>query len=153
MLKRINEEEWRNALEAGAKNLQGPVDPYLLAETMGTPVSYTKDLSGALGVTDGLHIWIRTGLRPSVERSTLAHELAHILLGHTSCQDARGELRANRLAARLLLDPDTVSRERAHCSSLSELADALDTDVDLASWGLDEWMTSRPGRDNRTPNK
>lgn len=153
MLKRINEEEWRNALEAGAKNLQGPVDPYLLAETMGTPVSYTKDLSGALGVTDGLHIWIRAGLRPSVERSTLAHELAHVLLGHTSCQDTRGELRANRLAARLLLDPDTVSRERAYCSSLSELADALGTDVDLASWGLDECMTSRPGRDNRTPNK
>jgi Zn-dependent peptidase ImmA (M78 family) len=153
VLKRINEEEWRNALEAGAKNLQGPVDPYLLAETMGTPVSYTKDLSGALGVTDGLHIWIRAGLRPSVERSTLAHELAHVLLGHTSCQDTRGELRANRLAARLLLDPDTVSRERAYCSSLSELADALGTDVDLASWGLDECMTSRPGRDNRTPNK
>lgn len=137
MLKRINEEEWRNALEAGAKNLRGPVDPYLLAETIGTPVSYTKDLSGALGVTDGLHIWIRAGLRPSVERSTLAHELAHVLLGHTSCQDARGELRANRLAARLLLDPDTVSRERGSCSSLSELADALGTDADLALWGLE----------------
>lgn len=137
MLKRINEEEWRNALEAGAKNLQGPVDPYLLAETMGTPVSYTKDLSGALGVTDGLRIWIRAGLRPSVERSTLAHELAHVLLGHTSCQDARGELRANRLAARLLLDPDTVSRERERCSSLSELADILGTDVDLTFWGLE----------------
>ena len=139
MLKRINEEEWRNALEAGAKNLQGPVDPYLLAETMGTPVSYTKDLSGALGVTDGLNIWIRAGLRPSVERSTLAHELAHILLGHTSCQDARGELRANRLAARLLLDPDAVSHEREHCSSLSELADILGTDADLASWGLEAY--------------
>ena len=137
MLKRINEEEWRNALEAGAKNLQGPVDPYLLAETMGSPVSYTKDLSGALGVTDGLRIWIRAGLRPSVERSTLAHELAHVLLGHTSCQDARGELRANRLAARLLLDPDTVSRERERCSSLSELADILGTDVDLTFWGLE----------------
>ena len=137
MLKRFNEEEWRNALEAGAKNLQGPVDPYLLAETIGTPVSYTRDLAGALGATDGRHIWIRAGLRPSVERSTLAHELAHILLGHTSCQDARGELRANRLAARLLLDTDAVSREREHCSSLSELADILGADVDLASWGLD----------------
>ena len=100
-------------------------------------MSYTKDLAGALGATDGRHIWIRAGLRPSVERSTLAHELAHILLGHTSCQDARGELRANRLAARLLLDPDTISRERACCSSLSELADILGADVDLASWGLD----------------
>ena len=137
MLKRINEEEWRNALEAGAKNLQGPIDPYLLAETMGTPVSYTKALAGALGATDGRHIWIRAGLRPSVERSTLAHELAHILLGHTSCQDTRGELRANRLAARLLLDPDTVSRERERCSSLSELAESLGTDADLTSWGLD----------------
>ena len=137
MLKRINEEEWRNALEAGAKNLHGPVDPYLLAETIGTPVSYTRDLTGALGATDGRHIWIRAGLRASVERSTLAHELAHVLLGHTSCQDARGELRANRLAARLLLDPDTISRERACCSSLSELADVLGADVDLASWGLD----------------
>lgn len=136
MLKRFNEEEWRNALEAGAKNLQGPVDPYLLAEIMGTPVSYTRDLTGALGATDGRHIWIRSGLRPSVEKSTLAHELAHILLGHTSCQDTRGELRANRLAARLLLDPDTVSRERERCSSLSDLADALDADVDLVACGL-----------------
>jgi hypothetical protein len=137
VLKRFNEEKWRNALEAGAKNLQGPVDPYLLAEIMGTPVSYTRDLTGALGATDGRHIWIRAGLRSAVERSTLAHELAHVLLGHSSCQDARGELRANRLAARLLFDPDTISRERSCCSSLSELADALGADVDLASWGLD----------------
>ena len=136
MLKRFNEEEWRSALEAGAKNLRGPVDPYLLAEIMGTPVSYTRELTGALGVTDGRRIWIRSGLRPSVEKSTLAHELAHILLGHTSCQDSRGELRANRLAARLLFDLEDISREREHCSSLIELAENLGADTDLVSWGL-----------------
>lgn len=136
MLKRFNEDEWRSALEAGAKNLRGPVDPYLLAEIMGTPVSYTRELTGALGATDGRHIWIRSGLRPSVEKSTLAHELAHILLGHSSCQDGRGELRADRLATRLLIDPIELEAAISTCGSILEMSDVLGLDVDLVACGL-----------------
>lgn len=82
----------------GAAHLRGPVDPYQLAEALGVPVLYTRRLIGSLGVTDGKRVWLRRGLKRAVERSTLAHELAHILLGHTACQDGRGEARADRLA-------------------------------------------------------
>lgn len=116
----------------GAAHLRGPVDPYQLAEALGVPVQYTRRLTGSLGVTDGKHIWLRRGLTQPVERSTLAHELAHILLGHTSCQDGRGEARADRLAARLLVSLGEVERELRRCDSMGTLADSLGVDVRMA---------------------
>lgn len=116
----------------GAAHLRGPVDPYQLAEALGVPVLYTRRLTGSLGVTDGKHIWLRRGLTRAVERSTLAHELAHILLGHTSCQDGRGEARADRLAVRLLVSLAEVERELRRCSSIEDLAEALGVDVRMA---------------------
>ena len=67
-----------------------------------------------------------------MERSTLAHELAHILLGHTACQDGRGEARADRLAVRLLVSLAEVERELRRCSSIEALADSLGVDVRMA---------------------
>lgn len=116
----------------GAAHLRGPVDPYQLAEALGVPVLYTRRLTGSLGVTDGKRIWLRRGLTRAVERSTLAHELAHVLLGHTSCQDGRGEARADRLAARLLVSLGEVERELRRCSSIESLADSLGVDVRMA---------------------
>lgn len=116
----------------GAAHLRGPVDPYQLAEALGVPVQYTRRLTGSLGVTDGKQIWLRRGLTQPVERSTLAHELAHILLGHTSCQDGRGEARADRLAARLLVSLGEVERELRRCGSIEALAEALGVDVRMA---------------------
>ena len=68
----------------------------------------------------------------AVERSTLAHELAHILLGHAACQDGRGEARADRLAVRLLVSLAEVERELRCCSSIESLAEALGVDVRMA---------------------
>lgn len=116
----------------GTANLRGPVDPYQLADALGVPVLYTRRLTGSLGVTDGKSIWLRRGLTQPVERSTLAHELAHILLGHTSCQDGRGEARADRLAVRLLVSLGEVERELRRCSSIEDLAEALGVDVRMA---------------------
>lgn len=116
----------------GTANLRGPVDPYQLADALGVPVLYTRRLTGSLGVTDGKRIWLRRGLTRVVERSTLAHELAHILLGHTSCQDGRGEARADRLAVRLLVSLAEVERELRRCGSIEALADSLGVDVRMA---------------------
>lgn len=116
----------------GVSHLRGPVDPYQLAEALGVPVLYTRRLSGSLGVTDGKRVWLRRGLTRAVERSTLAHELAHVLLGHTSCQDGRGEARADRLAARLLVSLGEVERELRRCDSMETLADSLGVDVRMA---------------------
>lgn len=116
----------------GAARLRGPVDPYQLAEALGVPVLYTRRLTGSLGVTDGKRIWLRRGLTQPVERSTLAHELAHVLLGHTACQDGRGEARADRLAVRLLVSLGEVEMELRRCSSLEDLAEALGVDVRMA---------------------
>lgn len=116
----------------GVSHLRGPVDPYQLAEALGVPVLYTRRLTGLLGVTDGKSIWLRRGLTRAVERSTLAHELAHILLGHTSCQDGRGEARADRLAARLLVSLAEVERELRRCGSIEALAETLGVDVRMA---------------------
>lgn len=116
----------------GAAHLRGPVDPYQLAEALGVPVLYTRRLTGSLGVTDGKRIWLRRGMTRAVERSTLAHELAHILLGHTTCQDGRGEARADRLAVRLLVSLGEVERELRRCDSVEDLADSLGVDVRMA---------------------
>lgn len=116
----------------GAAHLRGPVDPYQLAEALGVPVQYTRRLTGSLGVTDGKRIWLRRGMTSAVERSTLAHELAHILLGHTVCQDGWGEARADRLAVRLLVSLGEVERELRRCSSIEDLADSLGVDVRMA---------------------
>lgn len=116
----------------GVSRLRGPVDPYQLAEALEIPVMYTRRLAGSLGVTDGKRIWLRRGLTQPVERSTLAHELAHILLGHTSCQDGRGEARADRLAVRLLVSLAEVERELRRCGSIEDLADSLGVDVRMA---------------------
>lgn len=83
-------------------------------------------------MTDGKRIWLRRGLTQLVERSTLAHELAYILLGHTSCQDGRGEARADRLATRLLVSLGEVERELRRCDSVEALADSLGVDVRMA---------------------
>lgn len=116
----------------GTAHLRGPVDPYQLAEALGVPVLYTRRLTGLLGVTDGKRIWLRRGMTSAVERSTLAHELAHILLGHTSCQDGHGEAEADRLAVRLLVSLGEVERELRRCDSIESLAEALGVDVRMA---------------------
>ncbi len=116
----------------GVSHLRGPVDPYQLAEALGVPVLYTRRLTGSLGVTDGKRIWLRRGMTSAVERSTLAHELAHILLGHKSCQDGRGEAREDRIAVRLLVSLGEVERELRRCDSVEALADSLGVDVRMA---------------------
>lgn len=59
---------------------------------------------GLSGATDGHRIYLDYDLLQVERRCTLAHELAHIDLGHHGRQDRKEEDRANRLASHRLID-------------------------------------------------
>jgi len=83
------------------------------------------------GVTDGQRIWLHERLTQAERRSTLAHELAHLDLGHVGCQPPAEEERARaRAAARLLPDLDVVAEVLAWSHTLAEAADELWVDED-----------------------
>ena len=73
----------------------------------------------------------RRGMSPALYRSTLAHELAHAIYGDTPTgngyYDEKQENRANRFAAKLLINQDTFAADFAWCQgNLQELADELE---------------------------
>jgi hypothetical protein len=62
------------------------------------------------GATNGARIWLREGMTQVERRCTLAHELAHIDAGHTTCQPDAVERRIRNRAARYLLpDPHEIA--------------------------------------------
>jgi len=58
-------------------------------------------------------------------RCSLAHEMAHIDLGHIEACGGRGECRARRLAARWLIDMDRLLDALRWAEDLREVADEL----------------------------
>lgn len=113
--------------------------------TQGTTDEFQQDLerhyrnADLLGVTiirsplkrtRGLWIWdhrmivLRTDLTPVQERSTLAHELAHAVLGHRE-STAINEWQADRFAATHLIDRNEFLQLWDECRTLREVADAL----------------------------
>jgi Zn-dependent peptidase ImmA (M78 family) len=65
---------------------------------------------GMRGATNGERIWLSSALSQVERRCTLAHELAHIDAGHTSCQPEDVERRVRNRAARYLLpDPHVIA--------------------------------------------
>jgi hypothetical protein len=76
---------------------------------MGVKVTYLDDLD-----VPGQYIYeercveIRTGLDPVTERSVLAHEAAHVEMGHRPqaawCHEAKQERMANAMAGRRLVN-------------------------------------------------
>ena len=82
---------------------------------------------GLWGATDGRsNVWVHAGLSQAERRSTLAHELHHLVAGHEGHQPPAVEWRVREAtAAYLLPDLEEVRREVAVASCLQEAAEAL----------------------------
>lgn len=92
---------------------------------------------GVRGVTDGQRIWLDDQQLQSERRSTLAHELAHIELGHTGECTPVEEAQARALAARWLIRMELLLDALAWTENLEELADELWVDLDTLMARLD----------------
>lgn len=87
---------------------------------------------GMRGATDGTSaIWMEPRLLQVERRCTLAHELAHIDLGHTSKPTEREERSARRLAAQKLIDWDDLVDAYRWALCMSEWADELWVTVEV----------------------
>ncbi|GGL27408.1 ImmA/IrrE family metallo-endopeptidase [Phycicoccus endophyticus] len=77
----------------------------------GTYLHWRSDLPPyLLGATDGERIWMRSDLSQVERRCVLAHELAHLEHGHSTCQPGPVEDAVDRYAARYLLpDPRVIA--------------------------------------------
>lgn len=81
---------------------------------------------GVRGATDGTSaIWLEVDLLQVERRCTLAHELAHIDLGHTTETTVQEELTARRYAARKLIDWDALVDVFRWAHNAHEAADEL----------------------------
>lgn len=81
---------------------------------------------GIRGATNGTSaIWMEPRLLQVERRCTLAHELAHVDLGHTSCDDAKAEQAACRRTARQLISWDALVDVFKWAHNAHEAADEL----------------------------
>jgi Zn-dependent peptidase ImmA (M78 family) len=88
-------------------------------------------MPGLLGVTNGRDRIVMHPHQTQVQRRcTLAHELAHIELGHTDGCRHRDEAAARELAARRLIDLDRLLAAWKWATSEAEMADELWVDTD-----------------------
>lgn len=83
-------------------------DPYKHAEELGIRVVHRSiRTANGLWIPDHDLIVIKSGMRAVHDRSALAHEIAHALLGHRDDRP-KHETQADRVAASNLLDYDQV---------------------------------------------
>lgn len=92
---------------------------------------------GILAATDGAdRIWMDPRQRQAKRRSTLAHELAHIELGHVGGCTPAQDVEADQLAARRLIPLDRLADALQWARCLDEAADELWVDRDTLSTRL-----------------
>lgn len=81
---------------------------------------------GVRGATNGTSaIWMEPDQLQVERRCTLAHELAHVDLGHTSCEEPREEQAARPLTARKLIHWDALVDVFKWAHTSFEAADEL----------------------------
>jgi Zn-dependent peptidase ImmA (M78 family) len=86
----------------------GVYDPYEHAARLGIEVTYGRLRScNGLWVPDQRMIILRPGMRALLERTVLAHEVAHACLGHRDDRP-KHERQADHFAARHLINPDQL---------------------------------------------
>ncbi|WP_030149553.1 ImmA/IrrE family metallo-endopeptidase [Mycetocola saprophilus] len=97
-------------------------DPHTHAYRLGVRVHHRE-----IGSPTGLWvprlqtIFLRPGMTARHERSVLAHEVAHVVLGHSDTS-RKQELAADAMAARNLVDPRALSELTKWTHEIPELA-------------------------------
>lgn len=82
--------------------------------------------TGMHGATNGEDIiWMERDQLQVQRRCTLAHEIVHLDMGHTQCQDAATELFVRRVTARRLLSIKQLIPVALWTQSAEEAADEL----------------------------
>lgn len=95
-------------------------------------------MPGRLGQTDGAHaIALHPDQSQVQRRCTLAHELAHVELGHVDGASDTEERAARLLAARWLIDMDALLDALRWADDLPTVADELWVDEDTLMARLD----------------
>lgn len=110
--------------------------PYEHAEQHGIRVEHAAHLGGHLGrwYPRSGTIVLLDGLPALQERSVLAHELGHAMLGHTT-SSAKRERQADRWAARHLIRYEHFDRTRRYADDPSQwCVDLLVTPRILKAW-------------------
>lgn len=117
-------------MSEGAPNLQNMFHPWRhLRGLSAVEVVWTQKL-GPLGKTDGKNrIYMHPHQNQVQRRSTLAHELAHIHLGHTNGCNSHQEQQANILAAQWLIKLPHLINAMKWSTNLEEIADELWVDL------------------------
>ena len=86
---------------------------------------------GVLALRDGSTIWMDPRQRQAQRRSSIAHEIAHVLAGHEGCQPRAIEREVEEEAARRLVAIEDLVSGVQWCRGLHELADELGVDVSI----------------------
>lgn len=90
-----------------------------------------RRMTGTLGATNGVDVIVLNPDQLQVQRRcTLAHELAHIELGHVGGCSSSEEAAAASRAARQLITIDALADALAWTRDLGEVADSLWVDRD-----------------------
>lgn len=85
-----------------------------------------REMDGVLGQTDGSTvIYMHPDQSQAQRRCTLAHELAHIELGHINGATPREEAAAREHAARRMISLDRLMDALRWAESMEEVADEL----------------------------
>src|SRR5690349_9632705 len=92
---------------------------------------FWRPLTGnRMAATDGVEVIVmRPGMSQAQRRSTIAHELAHIELGHVNGCTSREESQAAQLAARRLIPVEQLADALLWSHDLEVVAEALWVDV------------------------
>lgn len=97
-----------------------------------------RPLTGMLGATDGATVIYMDPVQLQVERRcTVAHEQAHIELGHTRGHHPDDERTATQLAARWLVEMPAILDALRWSEELEEVADQLWVDLPTLMARLD----------------
>lgn len=85
-----------------------------------------REMDGILGQTDGATvIYMNPDQSQAQRRCTLAHELAHIELGHICGETPKDEAASRELAARRMIPIETLMDALRWADNLEEVADEL----------------------------
>ena len=111
-------------------------DLLCLAETAGVPVTWHRGGPQGAWIPQQNRISIRDGMDDAHTRSTLAHELAHMVFRHPPKATQRQERQADKFAAKLLItEAGYASAEAIYGPSPQQIAAELNVTTHLlAVW-------------------